>query len=564
MRWATAAAVAGSAALCAVASPAGADTGPAGVRAGNNLTVFHNIDMIGSFGHTPGEKVQVDLFRGGHRIASVRGSAVSTPDGGALEVNHGPAGAPRPGDCFEGATPDIRPADRIVVSNPGGRAGVDEAIVDDIGFNATPTRRLIVDPATGQEAVRVDVIDPDTGEPTGETKLPPNSREEVWIEGTASFVDAAGVRSPMPTAKLDSAAFIDPLDNQLRIDASLVDSPNGPGTFRARYWAPFKFERNRNGHSNAYVLTALEKDGHAMGYGHTAVLPPTSMLVEGFGEQAGPALGCEAAPKVPSSVGAMSLGDARVDELTLANSGPSAPDLVVGGWAAATVNSAQVVLSNGAASRRKAADLSGGTDARGWSAPFTQAELAELGDGMLTAQLLVDDVPVGAAKSIRRNTAAPAPAPVDPTPTATPAPAAGGGSTAAAAVPVPRLAILGATASSGSFAAQPAVTMRASRVSAPSRLAAGIAKRRGVVASFVAPAGAAYAEAALYRVAGTKRTLVGKKAFATTGGRRVVARFTSAAVRRKLEAGRYVVEVRTGPARTKLGPAVTRALRISR
>lgn len=561
MKWATAAAVAGSVALCAAADRVEADTGPAGVRPGNNITVFHNIDMIGSFGHAVGENVQVDVFRGGHRIASVRGSAVDAgPDGGALEVNHGPDGAPRPGDCFEGATPDIRPGDRIVVSNPGGRAGVDEAIVDDISFDATPVKRLMVDPATGQAAVPVDVLDPLTGQPTGETVLPPGSREEVWVEGTASFVDENGIRSPMPTAKLDSASFIDPADNQLRVDASLVDAAAGPGTFRARYWAPFKFERNRRGHSDAYVLDVLENgDGHAMGYGHTAVVPPTAMLVDGFGEQAGPALGCESAPKVPSSVGAMSLGDARVDELTPANSGPSAPDLVVGGWAAATVNSAQVLLSNGARSRRKAVDLTGGTDARGWSAGFTQAELAELGDGTLTAQLLVDDLPVGAARTIRRTSAAPAPAPVDPTP----APTTGGG-TAAAPVPVPGLAVLGATPSSGAATVKPAVAMRASRVSAPSRLGAGAAKRRGLVASFVAPKGARYAEAALYRVAGTKRTLIAKKAFATTGGRREVARFTSAAVRRKLKAGRYVVEVRSGPARDRLGPAVVRSLRISR
>src|SRR3954464_12365609 len=103
--------------------------------------------------------------------------------------------------------------------------------------------------------------------------------------------------------------------------------------------------------------------------------------------------------------------------------------------AAAAVNSAQVELSNGATSRLKAVDLSAGTGARGWSAPFTQAELAELGDGTLTARLLVDDLPVGAAKTIRRNTVAPAPV------GSTPAPATGGGSTAAAAMPVPRLAI---------------------------------------------------------------------------------------------------------------------------
>jgi hypothetical protein len=82
--------------------------------------------------------------------------------------------------------------------------------------------------------------------------------------------------------------------------------------------------------------------------------------------------------------------------------------------------------------------------------------------------------------------------------------------------------------------------------------------------SFVAPARAAHAEAALYRVVGAKRTLIAKKAFATAGGHREVARFTSAAVRRKLKPGRYVVEVRSGPTAGRLGPAVARSLRIRR
>src|SRR5215211_7163137 len=89
----TAAAVARAAALGAYAEAAPAAEGPQGIRAGRNITVFHNIDMVGAFGHPIGVQTQVDVFRGGHRIASTRGAAV---DGGALEVNRGREGAPLP------------------------------------------------------------------------------------------------------------------------------------------------------------------------------------------------------------------------------------------------------------------------------------------------------------------------------------------------------------------------------------------------------------------------------------------------------------------------------------
>ncbi len=78
-------------------------------------------------------------------------------------------------------------------------------------------------------------------------------------------------------------------------------------------------------------------------------------------------------------------------------------------------------------------------------------------------------------------------------------------------------------------------------------MSAAAARRLGLVASFVAPSGAAYAEARLIRLDGTKRRLVGKRLMAATPGKRQVARFTSAAMRKQLRPGRYVMEVRTGP-----------------
>jgi hypothetical protein len=559
-RWRRCAATAlvGATALCAGPELARADTGPLGVRPGNNITVFHNIDMVATFGHAVGAQVQVDVFRAEHRIATARGRAVDAgPEGGALEVNHGPEGVPQPGDCFDGATPDIRPGDRIVVSNPGGRAGVDEAIVDDIGFNATPVKRLWVNPQTGKPAEFVPVLD-ENGAPTDETVPAPGSREEVWVEGTASLVGADGSRSPMPVSKLDSGGFIDPADNQLRLGPNVIDAPLGDGTFRERYWAPFAIERNRAGHSNAYIMNALESgESHELGYGHTDVLPPASMLIDGFGEQAGPAPGCESAPKEASSVGTVS-----VDELTAANSDPSAPDLVVGGWAAGTVDSAKVVLSNGAQSLEKAVDMSAGPDARGWSAAFTQSELADLGDGTLSARLTVDDTPVGATRIIRRDTAPPVSTPATPdpeqAPTTVPASAPGigvlGVVDARAAVPV-----IGSLAPAGE-----AVTARVRGLSAPARVARSAARRRGVVTSFVTPAGARYAQVRVYRLGGGERRLLATRVMAATPGRRQTARFTSASIRRRLAAGRYAIEVRTGASPARLGPAEVALVRVAR
>jgi hypothetical protein len=607
-RWIAASAVAGSLGLGA--SAAQAAVGPQGVRPNHNITVFHNIDMVASFGHQIGQQTKVDVFRGAHHIASARGAAFdAADDGGALEVNHGPVGAPAPGDCWDGATPDIRPGDRIEVTNPGGLAGVDEAIVDDITI---ASRRTVVrDAATGGP--------PSTG-PT---------REEVWIEGVARYMDKDGAATPIPTAALDSAGFIDlPNDNQLRLGPNQVDAGPNPGDYIARYYDAdpregfgYNLERNRNNQTDAQILNAIKtSDGHASGYGHVAPLPPVSMLVDGLSEQTTAAPGCEIAPKHDSSVGTMS-----ADGLNVANSAPGAPDLVVGGWAAAGVGSAEVTLSNGAASTSKAVDLSGGTGPQGWSASFTQAELADLGDGTLNAQLTVGGTPVGVAKTIRRDTVAPVP------PTMTPgagtyigrqaidlaaadgsqihyttdgseptraslrygaqividrdttvkaiavdaagnaSPVVSAGFTISAPAPVgvfapvrtvPGVGVLGASASPLPSVAPAAVTLKVRRLTLPARMSAGAARRRGVVASFVTPAGAAYAEARLIRLQGAKRRLVGKRLMAATPGRRQVARFTTAAVRKQLAAGRYVIEVRTGPSAGRLGPAVTMRLRV--
>jgi hypothetical protein len=390
------------------ATPAAADVGPQGVRPAHNVTVFHDIDMVGVFGHAFGGQTLVEVFRGPHRIASVRGAAMSTAAGGGLEINHAPTVTPPlPGECWDGATPDVRPGDRVVVSNPGGATGVDEVIVDDIAIGSR--RQLTVDPATGQEAVPV----PNPDDPTGPPVNPPGSRQEVWVEGTARFGTTDGTPgAPIPLERLDSIAFIGlPADNQLRVLPSLVDAPNGPGTFRARYFAAprFNVERNRSGRDNAYILDALTTgDAHGAGYGHGAVPPPVTMMVDGIVAAPGPALGCEAAPAYPSSAGSMS-----VRSLNIATAGVDATDpvLTVGGWAAFDVTDAEVVLTDG--DRSAVSPVTLGTEAgeKGWSATFAKTDLDRLAQGALTAQLRLKGGatagPVGATKTILYDLLAP-------------------------------------------------------------------------------------------------------------------------------------------------------------
>jgi hypothetical protein len=103
-KWATAAAVAGSVALCADANAA--LTEPGSVRTGHNVSVFHEIDFVATFGHQVGTPLRVEVFRGSHLIARAEGPAVSTPEGGTdtilvddIVVGSGPAPDPDvPGD----------------------------------------------------------------------------------------------------------------------------------------------------------------------------------------------------------------------------------------------------------------------------------------------------------------------------------------------------------------------------------------------------------------------------------------------------------------------------------
>jgi hypothetical protein len=96
------------------------------------------------------------------------------------------------------------------------------------------------------------------------------------------------------------------------------------------------------------------------------------------------------------------------------------------------------------------------------------------------------------------------------------------------------------------------------------RMSRRAARRLGVVARFVVPAGAQVVEARLVRVgAGGSSRTVARELMGAVPGRRTLARFTARSVRRELAPGRYVIEVRAGERPARLGPAATTALRIT-
>ncbi|HET9872212.1 MAG TPA: hypothetical protein VFP89_06410, partial [Propionibacteriaceae bacterium] len=92
----------------------------AAVTVGTNISAFPNRDMVVAVGYEPGEELTVEVVRNGVVIGTTTGPAVTTPEGVGLEVNHGPLGAPLPGDCWTGVTPDIIGGDVIRVTNAVG------------------------------------------------------------------------------------------------------------------------------------------------------------------------------------------------------------------------------------------------------------------------------------------------------------------------------------------------------------------------------------------------------------------------------------------------------------
>ena len=101
--------------------------------------------------------------------------------------------------------------------------------------------------------------------------------------------------------------------------------------------------------------------------------------------------------------------------------------------------------------------------------------------------------------------------------------------------------------------------LKVSALSVPRRVKVRTARSRGISVSFTQPVNATYVNVALYRLRGTRRTLVTRKrASAVAGLQRTVLR------KPNLVRGNYVVAVRAGVGPTQLGPERTARVTLTR
>ncbi|CAN5174258.1 hypothetical protein BH20ACT16_BH20ACT16_02560 [soil metagenome] len=346
------------------------------LRPGKSVLLFHNIDFVGVFGYAPGSPVRVEVVRAGHVVGAVTAAAVVTAEGPGLEVNHGPVGTARPGDCWENFTPDVRPRDKIVVTGDGGQ---DVVFVDDIEI----TRGA---------------YSPSADELAADASL---RADDVVIEGHARYADG----TPIAISALDSA--------EVRGDAGKTRAaPNVPlvrlgmDGWRAIYRAPgYGIFR---GTGDRFSLLAGD---HAIGYGHAPVPPPpVAQLVEGVGSGGGPAPGCEHVPAAPASA-VTTLSDHVVNI--------ASGDLTVSGVADGGVQEVVVTLDAGPGGRGPLVvpvpgdRLAGAPAAQAWSVDVSREQLERLADGTLDVTAAFDG---GAANTITIAKDVVAPAPIEATP----------------------------------------------------------------------------------------------------------------------------------------------------
>ena len=354
-------------------APATATVGPAGIAPGINITVFHNIDFVATFGWTVGEAVTVDVIRNGVTIGSAAGPAIDTPDGGALEVNHGPAGVPQDGDCWTGHTPDVRPGDLIRVSGAG---TVSEVIVDNITFSGPATENPV--------------------------------NHDIEVRGVAKFDNGSNV----PIVELDSGEFRDTSKFRGVPDEVLAD-PLVDGGFIMRYAPPYNLDRNDNNLDEAArKASLLNSGGHAIGFGHTAPLPDHGMLVDGIADAPGPALGCEGSVSAQDAV-----TQTNHDVLNVANT--STGNLNVSG---VSFDASDVDVTVGTLAPVAATITNGTGGQQTWTASVPMTAVQGLADGNVAIGMMSTrgGTPIaGASKSLMKDTVAPVAAP-----SASPAPGA--------------------------------------------------------------------------------------------------------------------------------------------
>lgn len=349
------------------AVPAQATIGTAGIAPGVNVTVFHNIDFVATFGHAVGASLTVEVFRNGVLLGNATGQTVdAAPDGGALEVNHGPEGVPLPGDCFVGHTPDIRPGDLVRVTSG---TGVSEVIVDNITFSGDATE-----------------------EPNG----------DILVRGVAKRADGTNI----PIGFLDSAEFRDTSAYRGAPHSVEVD-PAVDGGFIMRYVSPYDLVDGRNT-DNLTVeqkkASLLTTGGHAIGFGHVAVLPAEAMLVDGLADTPGPALGCESSVAAVDAV--TTLSDDVLNQADVAAGG----NLTISGVA---FDATDVAISVGSLPAVNAVVTGAAGGPQTWTASVPMSVVAGLADGtaavsMASTRTGEDDAISGVSKTLVKDTTAPA------------------------------------------------------------------------------------------------------------------------------------------------------------
>lgn len=348
---------------------------PDSVRPKHNISVFHNSDFVGVFGYPVGQRLTVDVYRGPHRIATAFGLAAQTPEGGGLEINHGPAGTAAQGDCWEGCTPDILPGDKIVVTDS---TGTDTVLVDDIAI---------------------------TKGPTDDTSTP--SPYDVILEGKASYADG----TPVPESTLmgemrnDGAGF-------RAVPNTIERVPGTTDGWRAIYTYPYKSTKSEGLPTVEEKKRAILTGDHEIGYGHAELLPSLeTQIVEFPAAAGGPALDCgnPASPHyAPKEANAVTTSDDRAVNR-------ASGTLTLGGTAMADTTAVSVVLNDEDPATPdvsvETTGLSGNYEEKGWSVSFTREQLVSLTDGKLTAtgsySLAEGGSTTGAEMTLRKDLVAP-------------------------------------------------------------------------------------------------------------------------------------------------------------
>jgi Chitobiase/beta-hexosaminidase C-terminal domain len=415
MRTGLAAAALGSAFIAAPAAQA-IETGP-GISPNHFVTVFHNIDFVAVSGQAEDNVTSVEIFRGEHRIGVARGPAVEGAEGTGLEVNHGPEGGVRDGDCFIGFTPDMQPGDRVVVTElrpnaPVQRPGTGTTIDDPANPGTQipdPANPPIFDPVAPTPVVDEVTID-DIVIEEGPVLLP---NGHVRLRGHAR--DATGAPIAIETLRA-STEVVNTSDFVGRPNTLVSTDANGGWEMTFDPSRPLVEGRERNefaGMSTAQRRDALMSASYGVGYGHTEDVPPEVQLWDGTAEETpGPADGCNA----PSQSNRVTGAD---DEIINSTSG----DLNVTGTAMAgtidalgaplvDITGVTVTATDGTTTVTSATanDLTG--NALAWNAAFTRDQLITLNDGPITVSALYDlaggGTLTGTSKVITKDTGAPA------------------------------------------------------------------------------------------------------------------------------------------------------------